>query len=263
MISKRNTGLVYLDTVHGAVLETGHVADDRLDFGGGDVLATPPERVAGAVLEVEVAEFVHFQDVARKEGGVAAPENVARHFLFGGVGVGVAVKVAHGVVLDDHADEHAGLAGLAADAQAVLAADRLAVLVDADDADGVHGGRDHRNEADGADDAFEIDCKAEMENHERERAASAKKNNEPPTDVGDALGGAVELGDERDIEALHEFLPDLWPHSVSVHHAQLVRLLFRTFRCGQQVPANLADVNRHLNCWMPRHAGCSQLVVQP
>ena len=149
----------HLYTIDNTILEAGHVADDCLDFGGGDVLAAPAESVAGAVLEEEVTIFVHHQNVSRKEGGVAAPEHVTSHFLFGGVGIDVAVKVADRMVLDDHADEHAGLAGLAADAETVRSADRFGrILRHFDQSHRVERRCDHRNEANGANTSVEVDC---------------------------------------------------------------------------------------------------------
>ena len=57
------TAPAYLNAVDGAVLEAGYFADGGLDFGGGDVLAVPAERVAQPVDEVEVAQLVHFEQV--------------------------------------------------------------------------------------------------------------------------------------------------------------------------------------------------------
>ena len=97
--------------------------------GGGDVLAAPAERVAGAILEIDVAQFVHDEDVARQEGGVAVPEDVVDNFLGSGLLVGVTVKIADGMVLDDHGDEHARLAGFATNTEALGIANRLAAFV--------------------------------------------------------------------------------------------------------------------------------------
>ena len=150
---------VYLDAINGAIFESRDVADDGFHFGGGHVLAAPPERVSGAVFKEQIAALVHLENVARQEGGVAAFEHVEGHLLLGGRFVSVAVKVADRVILLDHADEHARLARLAADAHAVLAADRLACIVrHLDQRHRIDGRSDHRNEADGADASVKVDC---------------------------------------------------------------------------------------------------------
>ena len=69
------------NSVYGAVFQSGDVADDGLYIGGGHVLSPPAEGVACAILEEQVAQFVHFQNVAGEEGGVSASEHVARDLL--------------------------------------------------------------------------------------------------------------------------------------------------------------------------------------
>lgn len=57
-----------------------------------------------------------------------------------------------------------------------------------------------------------------------------------------ALGGSVELSDLRDVEAVHELLPDGLPQAVAQRHAHPVLPLRVPHRLVQQVPADLADV---------------------
>ena len=102
--------------------------------------AFAPERVAQAVDEVHPAELVHGEEVAGAEPHVALLEHVLDDLALGGALVDVAVEAARGVILDDLADELAGLAGQAEHAEAVLVAHHVARLVDADEAH-LHGGQ--------------------------------------------------------------------------------------------------------------------------
>lgn len=71
------------DTV--ALLQRG--AQGVLHLGGGDVLALPLVRVAGAVAEVQVAELVRNQDITAYKRSVSLTEHVADQLL-----VAVALK---------------------------------------------------------------------------------------------------------------------------------------------------------------------------
>ena len=119
------------DNLHG--VETPR--DGVLDLNGGDVLASPSERVAESVAEVDVAERVLHHEVARVEGALTLLEHVLDNLrLRGFLVVRVAVVCRHWVVSYD-AHKEAFLAWLALDAEAVLVADWVHVLVDADDED--------------------------------------------------------------------------------------------------------------------------------
>ncbi len=70
--------------------------------------------------------------------------------------------------------------------------------------------------------------------------------NRPLTNVWDALGGSVQFGNDRNVEAIDELLPNLGPHSVAVHQADFVSSLLRPNRTGEKIPANFSNINRHL-----------------
>ena len=181
-------------------------------------MVNAPERVSQPINEIHPPELVHGEEVSRAEPHVALLEHVLHNFPLCGALVDVPVESPRGVILDYLADELAGLPGLAKDAEAALVSQDVARLVDADEADRVDEGEEHRGESDRAGHAVDVEH------------------------AGVALGGAVELPDALDAEALDHLVPDLRAKSVAVHDLDLVLPLLGGLGRGQEVPADLPDV---------------------
>lgn len=63
----------HFDAVDYGVVQVHNATDDRLDFGRGDVLATPSECVARTVAEIHVTVLVHFENVTCADQTKHAP----------------------------------------------------------------------------------------------------------------------------------------------------------------------------------------------
>ena len=109
------------DAVDDGVSQLNDVAHGRFDFGAAYIFALPTKSIAGPILEGEPAKFVHDEDVAGAEEGVAFALDVANDlFLGGGRVADVALEVARRIESDDSTDEFSGFARLAYNAKSVF-----------------------------------------------------------------------------------------------------------------------------------------------
>uniref|UniRef100_A0A0N4ZJL1 LEPR-XLL domain-containing protein n=1 Tax=Parastrongyloides trichosuri TaxID=131310 RepID=A0A0N4ZJL1_PARTI len=209
------------DAVGDDFLNAGGVMQALLDLGGRDVLALPAVGVAQTVHEVEIAVAVLTHQVAGAEPAVALLEDVSEDLLLRGLLVGVAREVVADVAAD-LADGFAGLADGDGNALAVRSAQGLARL------------RVQRDQAD-------VDLRLQIARHAADGARLAVK-----VEQGDvALGGAIELHDVLDAEALLELGPDVGAQAVAEGQPQLVGALVLVGRAVDQIATQLADIDEH------------------
>ena len=209
-----------------------HAVDDRLrhagrlgqallDLDGGDVLALPPEGVADAVDEVEIAFGVLAHQVAGAEPAVALLEDVRQDLLFRRGLVGVARKVVTHV-LADQADGLAHRSQRRRTAQAVGAAHGLfGVQIELDQTD--------------------VDLALQQLGHPADGALLAVEVEQRNI----AFRRAVEFQHAGNGESLLELGPDVGAQAVAEHQLQLVITLDLVGRAVDQITAQLADIDEH------------------
>src|SRR5262249_23239360 len=155
-------------------------------------------------------------EIASAEPAVALLEYVMQNLAIGLDGVGVTFEALARLrrILDDLADDLAGFADVALDAESACVADRLLVLmVEAHDLGREARGHPPRQAADRALLALEVEQR----------------------DV--AFGRGVELDDVRNPKALFELRPDVGPQAVAAGEPQPVRALLRVRRGVEKVTA--------------------------
>ena len=103
-------------------------------------------------------------------------------------------------------------------AESWLVSDGLALLVHADQGDGIDEGQEDGGEAHAAGLGVDVE------------------------DVRVSLGGSVELSDEPDSEPVLELLPDARPQPVAPHDLNIVAPVLGRLGSWQQIPADLAYI---------------------
>ena len=114
-----------------------------------------------------------------------------------------------GLTFDNFPDELPRFARVALYAESVRASNRFRLLIHTDEGDWVDGGEENRCEAHAAGLAIDVQ------------------------NIGVSFGGAVELSDEVDAEAVGKLLPDARPQSVAPHYLHAVAAILRGLRHGK------------------------------
>lgn len=211
-----------LHAIYHGIMDTLNAANMIPNLARAHILTLPAERIANAVLELDPARMILNNQVTRALEEISLPENVTQQLALRSI---LIVQI------------------LGQQAPIPHTANRLTLLAqpstNAESSLRVTVG--HLSLGIVLDDESVVLQKPPNRTREADLASTPSPNT-VVIELGNSLRGAVEFAHFRNTEPFAELLPDLTAESIARSYDAIVVAVIGRRGCGEQVPAQLADV---------------------